>query len=99
MNFLFCGDHNAERGVLIAVLSLLKAERGEEIHVYILTMKAKSKQRNFRPFSQHAADFIGSLVTADNPKSSVELIDCTDLFVQEPPTANMGTRLDRKSVV
>lgn len=92
MNFLFCGDHNAERGVLIAVLSLLKAERGEEIHVYILTMKAKSKQRNFRPFSQHAADFIGSLVTADNPKSSVELIDCTDLFVQEPPTANMGTR-------
>ena len=33
MNFLFCGDHNAERGVLIAVLSLLKAERGEEVHV------------------------------------------------------------------
>ena len=92
MNFLFCGDHNAERGVLIAVLSLLKAERGEEVHVYILTMRAKSKSRSFKPFSQHAADFIRSLIVADNPNSSLELIDCTENFIKEPPTANMGTR-------
>lgn len=82
MNFLFCGDHNAERGVLIAVLSLLKAERGEEVHVYILTMRAKSKSRSFKPFSQHAADFIRSLIVADNPNSSLELIDCTEKLHQ-----------------
>nr|CAB06819.1 ArbX [Lactobacillus delbrueckii subsp. lactis] len=92
MTFFFVVDHNAERGVLIAVLSLLKAERGEEVHVYILTMRAKSKSRSFKPFSQHAADFIRSLIVADNPNSSLELIDCTENFIKEPPTANMGTR-------
>ena len=46
MNIMFCGDHNAERGVLIAVLSLLKAEQGKELHVYILTMRAKSKTKH-----------------------------------------------------
>ena len=92
MNIMFCGDHNAERGVLIAVLSLLKAEQGKELHVYILTMRAKSKTKHYRPFSKHAAALIRSLLTAANPSSSLDLIDCTLNFIQEPPTANMGTR-------
>ena len=33
MNILFCGDSNAEDGVLIATLSLLKNSGAEELHI------------------------------------------------------------------
>lgn len=92
MNILFCGDHNAEKGVLIATLSILKQEKDEELHIYVLTMKAKSLTKKYVPFSKHAADYIGSLVTSQNPNSTLELIDCTENFEKEPPVINMGTR-------
>ena len=90
MNILFCGDSNAEDGILITTLSLLK--NVDEVHIYILTMYAKSNKKDYHPFSKHAADYIRSLVINHNPKSSVDLIDCSSLFIKEPPTANMGTR-------
>lgn len=43
MNILFCGDSNAEDGVLITTLSLLN--HVNELHIYILTMKTKNKKR------------------------------------------------------
>lgn len=90
MNILFCGDSNAEDGILISTLSLLK--NVDEVHIYILTMYAQSPKKDYNPFSKHAADYIRSLVLKQNPKSSVDLIDCSSLFIKEPPTANMGTR-------
>ena len=92
MNILFCGDENAQDGVLISTLSLIKNSGAQELHLYILTMEAHSDERKYHPFSQHAADFLRSLVKKANPNSTVELIDCTKLFEQEPPTANMNTR-------
>lgn len=91
MNILFCGDHNAEDGVLISTLSLLK-NTNTELHLYVLTMNIQSEEKNYQPFSKQAANYIRSLLVKKNTKNTLELIDCTNLFIQEPPTANMGTR-------
>lgn len=87
MNILFCGDQGAEDGVLIATLSLLK-NTPAELHFYILTMSVA----RFQPFSKQAADYLRSLLQAKNKHNTLSLIDCTDLFIDQPPTANMGTR-------
>lgn len=89
MNILFCGDQHAEDGVLISTLSLLK-NTNEELHLYVLTMELPGKQ--YQPFSKHAADFIRSLLVEKNKNNTLELIDCSRLFVKQPLTANMGTR-------
>ena len=58
MNILFCGDHNAEDGILIATLSLIKNSGAKELHIYILTMYTQSYHKKFKPFSKHAADYL-----------------------------------------
>lgn len=89
MNILFCGDHNAEDGVLISTLSLLK-NTSEDLHLYILTMQVENS--NYQPFSKKAADFLRQLLQEKNSNNTLDFIDCTDLFIKEPPTANMGSR-------
>lgn len=91
MNILFCGDSNAEDGILIAILSLLKNSGSNELHIYILTMYTQSFKKKYRPFSKHAADYLKSLVVKQNPQSTLKLMDCTGLFVREPLIANMST--------
>ena len=87
MNILFCGDHNAEDGILIATLSLLKNSNADELHIYVLTMHIN----NYQSFSKKAADQIRSLLTRQNSKNTLKLLDCTGLFITEPTTANMRT--------
>lgn len=87
MNILFCGDHGAEDGVLIATLSLLKNTK-VELHFYILTMYTQ----HFQPFSKQAADYLRSLLIKKNKHNTLILIDCTSLFIKESPKANMKTR-------
>lgn len=89
MNILFCGDSHAEDGVLITTLSLIK-NIDEPLHLYILTMDIDPAK--YQPFSKTAADFIRSLLVKHNSDSTLELIDCTELFIKEPPTINMETR-------
>lgn len=72
--------------------STKKNSGARELHLYILTMEAHSDERKYHPFSKHAADYIRSLLVKANPNNTLQLIDCTDLFIQEPPTANMNTR-------
>ncbi|MDF7672877.1 glycosyltransferase [Lactobacillus sp. ESL0701] len=91
MNILFCGDHHAEDGILIATLSLLKNAGAKELHIYILTMYTQNYKKKFQPFSKHAADYLSSLLIKQNPQNTLKLIDCTGLFAKEPPLANMGT--------
>ncbi|MBA1392639.1 glycosyltransferase family 8 protein, partial [Lactobacillus sp. XV13L] len=91
MNILFCGDHHAEDGILIAILSLLKNSGAQELHVYILTMYTQSYQKRFKPFSKHAADYLKGLLTAQNSQNTLKLLDCTGLFVKQPLVANMST--------
>ncbi|WP_294763037.1 glycosyltransferase [uncultured Lactobacillus sp.] len=91
MNILFCGDHNAEDGILIATLSLLKNSGAQELHIYILTMYTQSYHKKFQPFSKQVADYLKSLLVKQNPQSTLKLMDCTGLFVREPLIANMST--------
>ena len=91
MNILFCGDHNAEDGILIATLSLLKNSGAQELHIYILTMYTQSYHKKFQPFSKQAADYLKSLLVKQNPQNTLKLMDCTGLFVREPLIANMST--------
>ncbi|QNQ81083.1 glycosyltransferase [Lactobacillus sp. PV034] len=90
MNILFCGDANAEDGVLITTLSLL--QHVDELHLYILTMKTKNADKQFYPFSQHAVALIERLIKAKNPKSTVQLIDITQLYQKDAPKPNQNTR-------
>lgn len=90
MNILFCGDSNAEDGVLITTLSLLQHE--QELHLYILTMKTKNDEKNFYPFSDHAVSLIDHLIKEKNPRSTVQLIDITELYEKEAPHPNQNTR-------
>lgn len=87
MNILFCGDSHAQDGVLITTLSLLKNTH-TELHLYVLTMYTEK----YHPFSKKAADFIRSLLIQKNLNNTLDLIDCTSLFIKQPPTANMTTR-------
>lgn len=89
MNILFCGDSNAEDGVLIATLSLLKNSGAEELHIYVLTMYTRNYKKKYHPFSKHAAVYIRSLLVKQNPNNTLKLIDCTSLFIEENPAANM----------
>ena len=91
MNILFCGDHNAEDGILIATLSLIKNSGAKELHIYILTMYTQSYHKKFKPFSKHAADYLKELLVKQNPHNTLKLMDCTGLFVREPLIANMST--------
>lgn len=91
MNILFCGDHNAEDGILIATLSLLKNSGAQELHIYILTMYTQSYHKKFQPFSKQAADYLKSLLVKQNPQNTLKLMECTGLFVREPLIANMST--------
>lgn len=90
MNILFCGDHNAEDGVLIATLSLIK--HCDELHIYILTMTVQSLNQQFAPFSSVVAQRIRRLLLAANPKSSLELINCDSLFCKNLPEINLENR-------
>ncbi len=89
MNILFCGDSNIEDGLLISILSLLK-NVDEELKVYLLTMRDPQGRR--QPVRRQSAAYLDRMVRRKNPASFVRLIDVTDRFCADVPTANMDTR-------
>ena len=88
MNILYCGDEGISRGVLVSILSLLKRGKKDAIYnIYIMTVKYKG----VKPFKKDNAKFLNELVKKYNPKSSVRLIDATEVFVKNLPGKNMGS--------
>ena len=88
MNILYCGDKGNERGVLVSVLSLLMRGSKENIYnIYIATVRYEK----VIPFTASAAKFLDGLVKKYNPKSSVKLIDATEVFKANLPVKNMGS--------
>ncbi|HAT55416.1 MAG TPA: glycosyl transferase [Lactobacillus sp.] len=98
MNILFCCDHSVEDGVLIATLSLLKHVK-EPLHIYVLTMSVTSKKGHMMPVSNQMIDCIQHELVKVDPKSTVVKIDCTALFNQAPPQANMASRFTPYSML
>lgn len=91
MNILYCGDRNIADGVMLSVLSLLECI-DIPFNIYILTMQLETEAKTFYSLPQVFADHLDKLVKKYNPNSSVTLIDATDLFAEQPPTANLETR-------
>lgn len=91
MNILYSGDGNTLDGIIISVLSLCKAV-DEPINVYILTSSVETEERQHKPLPPDFAAFLEETVRKYSPEHSVKLYDISDMFREELPTANMGTR-------
>lgn len=91
MNVLFCGDGNIADGVLISALSLIKNVK-EPINIFILTATVSNGSAFYESLKPEFAEFLEKRVKKSNEESTVRLIDITDLFSSDPPTANIATR-------
>ena len=88
MNILYCGDDGIKDGVLVSILSFLMREQKNNIYnIYIATIRYEG----VKPFKKETAAFLDKLVKKKNPKSFVQLIDATDVFVKNLPKKNMGS--------
>ena len=91
MNILYCGDRNIADGLMLSVLSLLKAVDGQ-LHIYVLTMGYSDENHTVQPLPQAVTDALDRRVKQHDPESFVLRLDISDLFAQHPPKANLDTR-------
>lgn len=91
MNILYCGDKNIEDGLLISILSLLRTVN-EPLHIYVMTLRLKTAEKDYLPVSDRAIAFLNEYAQSANTANFVQKIDATDLFLQQEPLANMETR-------
>lgn len=90
MNIMFCGDEKMTDGVLIATLSLMR-HTDQPLHIYVLTAKLNVNGHAYQPFSAVTAERMADLMRQENPQHRLTRIDITDLFMANPPQANMTT--------
>lgn len=91
MNVLYCGDSKIEDGLIISVLSLLKNVH-ESLNIFVLTMAIQHEDSIYEPVDSHIISFLNERIKKNNPENAICLIDATEIFKQELPTANMDTR-------
>lgn len=91
MNILYCGDSNIVDGLYISILSLLKNIK-EELNIYVLTVNVDEENLKIKGVSDYSIEFLNNLVKEKNQKSFVKKIDITELFMNELPVINLGTR-------
>lgn len=91
MNILFCGDGNIADGVIISTLSLMKNTK-ESLNIYILTATVSHGSTYYKALPSEFEDYLDGIVKQHSADSSVRLFNITDLFDNNPPTANMETR-------
>ncbi len=91
MNILFCGNDAMEKGLLLTVLSLLEHEECS-LSVYVMTMTIKVADRQYHPIGGDLIEELDRLVKRKHAGSFVRLIDATEAFLAEFPSANIETR-------
>ncbi len=91
MNILYCGDSNISKGLIMSVISLLN-NTTEQINVYILTASLETEERSFKPLPETVVQLLNDYSKQVNSNNSVELIDITSRFNEEPPYKNLETR-------
>lgn len=91
MNILYSGDANIADGVIISVLSLCHAVK-EPLNIYILTATVSHGSTYRKALQPQFATFLEEQIKKYNNNHCVTLIDITELFENEKPTANMDTR-------
>ncbi|MFD0705220.1 glycosyltransferase [Alloscardovia venturai] len=91
MNIMYCGDNAMMDGLVISLMSITE-HVSEPLNIYVLTATIKTAQKSYEPLSYEQAIYLDELVKGENPASSVELVDITDIFNVHVPIANMNTR-------
>ena len=91
MNILYCVDANIADGVIISVLSLCRAVK-EPLNIYILTAAVSKGDTCRKALPEQFAVFLEEQIKKYNANHRVTLIDITELFSEDEPTANMNTR-------
>ncbi len=86
MNLLYCGDKKMADGLLISALSIARQSK-EALHVYVLS----AQLAGYHALVDTDLDTVRGALIAENPQSTVDLFDVTDLFQAQPPLANMDT--------
>jgi hypothetical protein len=68
---------------------------GEPLHIYVLTMNLSSMNipdsQRLKPVSKAMIEQLDHKISKENG-GFARLIDCTELFINNLPIANMGTR-------
>ena len=75
---------------MIATLSLMR-HTDQPLHIYVLTAKLNVNGHAYQPFSAVTAERMADLMRQENPQHRLTRIDITDLFMANPPQANMTT--------
>ncbi len=91
MNILYCGDKNIEDGLIISVLSLIK-NASEPLNILVLTMSFRTEEKMYEPVTEKTIKYLDERVKETHAESKVSLLDVTDLFNENIPHANLGTR-------
>lgn len=91
MNILYSGDANIADGVFLSSLSLAK-HNSEELSIYILTASLVYNGEERRALEPSFARSLEDYLLRYNERVSVKLIDISEKFAKEVPTANINTR-------
>ncbi len=84
INVLYCGDKNVLNGLIISTLSLAK-QSSQPLNIIVFTMR----MRGYREIPQRSIDELDKLLKTKNPKNQIKLIDVTDEFESDKPSANV----------
>ena len=82
INVMFAGNEKVFGGMTITLLSMVKHTKCP-INAYLLTMKLDEIDKRFVPISEEQRKSLEKILTEVNPKSSLKLIDLTDLFKEK----------------
>lgn len=91
MNILYSGDGNIEDGVIISSISLAR-HVNEPLHIYILTASFEHKWKKHKALGSDFTLCLEKHLKSYNSDTTVKLIDVSEKFASELPSANMDTR-------
>lgn len=81
INLMYCGNSGVLDGLLIS-LSSVSARTSKEIRAYVLTMDLTDKNKKYTPITENDANVAQNILKSKNKNSSVHLIDCRELYLQ-----------------
>lgn len=91
MNVLYSGDGNIADGLIISCLSLAKYVK-EPLNIFILTASFEHNGVKREALETDFADFLQNTLTSYKNDIAIKLIDISESFMKEKPSANMDTR-------
>ena len=84
---MYCGDRNILGGLSISVLSLIK-QTDQPLSIYVLTMNYKIPGKKYYSITNDDVKGLSKKLKRKNPKSEINVLNITDIFMKDPTTAN-----------